>query len=131
MNHNDEMVACFQQQVLHQRRPELGLPKKKDFELYLKLLREELKELEDAYDAGNLVEFADALVDTDYALKGLVFRSGIRVKKYNAMFKAVHSANMKKSSGTSDRSPPSVDDAIKPVGWKGPEESIKEILGVV
>lgn len=128
MNHNDEMVACFQQQILHQRRPALGLPKEKDFKLYLELLREEIQELEDAYEAKDLVAFADALVDIDYAHKGLVFRSGIRVKKYNLMFKAVHHANMQKNSGITDRSPPPLDDAIKPEGWRGPEDQLSMIL---
>ena len=128
MNTNDEMVTCFQQQVLRQRRPSLGLPPEKDFKLYLNLMREELQELEDAYNAQDLVAYADALIDTDYAHKGLVFRSGIRVKKYNLMFKAVHHANMQKNAGITDRSPPPVNDAIKPKGWIGPEDKLHMIL---
>lgn len=128
MNHNDEMVCQFQQKVLHQRRPALGLPKEQDFKLYINLLREELQEMEDAYNAGDLIAFADAIVDTDYALKGMTFRTGIRVKKYNLLFKAVHHANMQKNSGVTDRSPPPVNDAIKPSGWRGPEDEISMIL---
>lgn len=59
----------------------------------LKLIREEVTELEDAVKAKNLTETRDALADILYVVYGMAFRIGIDA---DADFKLVHESNMSK-----------------------------------
>ena len=59
----------------------------------LKLIREEVGELEDAVKAKDLTETRDALADILYVVYGMAFRLGINA---DADFKLVHESNMSK-----------------------------------
>ena len=61
----------------------------------LDLLKEELKELEDAVAAGNRVEILDALTDLQYVLDGTYIVFGLCHLKDEA-FAEVHKSNMSK-----------------------------------
>ncbi len=68
--------------------------------LRVRLIREELDELVEAYQEGNLVDVADGLTDLLYVVLGSFVAHGINAK---AMFLAVHQNNMDKiATGSKD-----------------------------
>lgn len=67
--------------------------------LRVNLLREELKELEDAIDAGDLVEVADALCDLQYVLSGAILEFGLG-EHFSTLFDEVQRSNMSKVCAT-------------------------------
>ncbi len=93
-------------------------------------LEEELEELQEAYDDGNLVKFVDALVDLVYVAYGTAIFAGVSPEQWRECWDAVHDANMAKrrasNEGESKRS--SILDVIKPPGWKSPEDTIAQVL---
>ncbi|MEM8583252.1 MAG: nucleoside triphosphate pyrophosphohydrolase family protein [Bacteroidota bacterium] len=64
--------------------------------LRINLLREELKELEEAITDNDLVEVADALADLQYVLSGAVLEFGLQ-SRFAALFEEVHRSNMSKT----------------------------------
>ena len=66
-----------------------------DYQLHLKLLREEIQEYEEANDVGDIVETLDALVDTFYVLLGTVLEHGMQ-GIFEDAFNEVHASNMSK-----------------------------------
>lgn len=66
--------------------------------LRVSLIQEELKELQEAIDKGDLVEVADALCDLQYVLSGTVLEFGMK-DKFDEMFDEVHRSNMSKACG--------------------------------
>lgn len=93
-------------------------------------LEEELEELQEAYDEGNLTKLVDSLIDLVYVAYGTAIFAGVSPVAWRECWDAVHDANMAKrraeNSGESKRH--SSLDVIKPVGWVNPEETIAEIL---
>lgn len=67
--------------------------------LRVNLLREELRELEEAIAANDLVEVADALADIQYVLSGAVLEFGLG-EKFKSLFDEVHRSNMSKTCAT-------------------------------
>lgn len=67
--------------------------------LRINLLREELKELEEAIEDHDLVEAADAFADLQYVLSGAILEFGLG-KKFKALFDEVHRSNMSKTCAT-------------------------------
>lgn len=63
--------------------------------LRINLLAEELDELKEALDDGNIVEVLDALVDLQYVLDGAFLSFGLHHMK-EAAFAEVHRSNMSK-----------------------------------
>lgn len=63
--------------------------------LRINLLVEELDELKEALEQGDMVEVLDALTDLQYVLDGAYLSFGLQDKKMLA-FKEVHSSNMSK-----------------------------------
>lgn len=61
--------------------------------LRVRLIREELEELEAAYAAGDIVEVADAVTDLFYVILGTSVAHGLNMK---ALYRAVHDNNMYK-----------------------------------
>ena len=53
------------------------IPSAERWELRVKLIREELEELEDAFKANDLVAVADALTDIRYVLEGAYLETGM------------------------------------------------------
>lgn len=64
--------------------------------LRINLLREELKELEQAIAANDLVEVADAFADLQYVLSGAILEFGMG-DRFRAIFEEVHRSNMSKT----------------------------------
>ncbi len=60
------------------------------------LLAEELKELQEAVNDGNMVEIADALCDLQYVLAGAVLEFGLG-GQFKSLFDEVHRSNMSKA----------------------------------
>lgn len=99
-------------------------------EFRAKFLQEELDEFVEAVNNGDRVKAFDALLDLVYVAHGTALYMGVTPGKWAAGMEAVHTANMQKEraqrSGDSKRG--STLDVIKPRGWTGPENKLKEIL---
>ena len=67
--------------------------------LRINLLREELRELEEAIEQNDLVEVADAFADIQYVLSGAILEFGLG-DKFRALFEEVHRSNMSKTCAT-------------------------------
>lgn len=88
----------------------------KSGELTIKLLQEELDELQDAYDNQNVVEQLDAMIDIFYVLMGGVLKSGL-LEEFVEGFVAVHNNNMSKfPNGMCTKN--EYGKIIKPAGYK-------------
>lgn len=71
------------------------IPDKERCELRQNIIQEEVDELKEAWESGNLIEVADALADIHYVLMGTVLEFGLQ-ENYPAIFKEVHRSNMSK-----------------------------------
>ena len=125
-----KMVENFNRKILGIQRRQLGLMNPEEFKLSLTQLREEIQEIEDAYNEGDLVGVIDGLIDLDYFQKGVVYKHGVGRSLYRKLFSAVHHCNMTKKKGVKETRQGFGDsaDAIKPQGWVPPEEAIRLIL---
>lgn len=83
-----EMVQEFHDVYRADDIPQLG-------KLRLKLLKEELQELEDAILNNNKIEILDALTDLQYVLDGTYIAFELKEVK-QAAFEEVHASNMSK-----------------------------------
>ena len=72
------------------------IPSKNRCDLRVELIQEELNELKDAIEAGDLVEVADALCDIQYVLSGTVLEFGM-ADKFIDLFDEVQRSNMSKA----------------------------------
>ena len=64
--------------------------------LRVNLLAEEVKELQEAIEAKDIVEIADALCDIQYVLSGAILEFGLG-DKFKALFDEVQRSNMSKT----------------------------------
>ena len=84
-------------------------------------LQEELKEFNDAADAGDVLEAADALIDLVYFALGRLVEMGVPA---TAVMDEVQRANMDKERGELSKRPGSMGhDAVKPTGWQAPDHA--------
>jgi predicted HAD superfamily Cof-like phosphohydrolase len=99
-------------------------------EYRLKFLHEELQELEEALNEGDRVKAFDALLDLCYVAYGTALFMGVDPAQWHAGMLAVHNANMTKVRAASEAQSKrgSTLDVVKPSGWTGPENRLKEIL---
>ncbi|MEA5403460.1 nucleoside triphosphate pyrophosphohydrolase family protein [Arcicella sp. DC2W] len=67
--------------------------------LRVSLIAEELKELQEAIEANDIVEIADALCDIQYVLSGAVLEFGLG-NKFVELFNEVQRSNMSKACNT-------------------------------
>lgn len=72
------------------------IPGKDRSALRVELLSEELKELEEAIEAKDLVEVADALCDLQYVLAGAILEFGLG-ERFKTLFDEVQRSNMSKA----------------------------------
>lgn len=93
---------------------------------------EELEEFMDATHAEDITKAFDALLDLVYVVHGAALYMGITPEMWNAGWKAVHEANMRKERAKSadDSKRGHELDVVKPAGWTGPEAELAKILGV-
>ena len=94
-------VAEFHKTFHHPIEKEPIIPAENRCKLRVALLREELKELEDAIADGDLVEIADALCDIQYVLSGAVLEFGLG-DKFRTLFDEVQRSNMSKTCATKE-----------------------------
>ncbi len=89
-------VAEFHRTFRHPILPEPTIPDEDRCRLRVALLAEELKELQEAIEEGDIVAIADALCDMQYVLSGAVLEFGLG-KKFKALFDEVQRSNMSKT----------------------------------
>lgn len=125
-----KLVEYFNQFILGIAPRKLGLQQENEFQLSMRQLREEIEEIEEAYQKGDLVGVVDGLIDLDYFHKGIIYKHGIPAPLYAQMFEAVHDCNMAKVKGVKETRAGFGDaaDAIKPEGWVAPETVLAEII---
>lgn len=88
-----------------------------------RFLMEELTELCEAANTGDIVGVADALADFVYVALGTAYKMNL---PFDAIWSAVHAANMRKVAGATKRG--NKVDAMKPEGWVGPEAAIAQAI---
>ncbi|MEQ8473292.1 MAG: nucleoside triphosphate pyrophosphohydrolase family protein [Marinoscillum sp.] len=89
-------VADFHKTFKHPILEKPIIPSKDRCALRVSLIAEELKELEEAILANDLVEVADALCDIQYVLSGAVLEFGLG-EKFVELFNEVQRSNMSKA----------------------------------
>lgn len=72
------------------------IPDKKEQELRIRLIEEELMELNEAFERNDMVEVADAIADLLYVVLGCSVTCGIDIEP---VFNEVHRSNMTKKGG--------------------------------
>lgn len=72
------------------------IPSEERCRLRVNLLQEELNELSEAIEAGDIVEIADALADLQYVLSGAVLEFGLK-DRFDPLFDEVQRSNMSKA----------------------------------
>lgn len=90
---NFEDVKIFMETFGQMVRTKPNFPDEKTMKLRLDLIKEELRELEEAMKEKNLKEVADALTDILYVTYGAGYAYGVNLDK---CFKEVQRANMSK-----------------------------------
>lgn len=96
-----KMVAEFHKTFKHPIQPEPIIPSRDRCNLRVALIAEELKELEAAIGAGDIVEVADALCDIQYVLSGAILEFGL-AEKFNDLFEEVQRSNMSKACSSEE-----------------------------
>lgn len=94
-------VADFHRTFHHPVLENPQIPPKERAELRVALIAEELKELQEAIDANDIVEVADALCDIQYVLAGAVLEFGLG-GKFVELFDEVQRSNMSKACKTEE-----------------------------
>jgi predicted HAD superfamily Cof-like phosphohydrolase len=131
------MVSEFQQKILGVDQAQVLSPLSQANKDHLyNCLIEEAIEMVDSHvipgtKSAQIVDAVDALMDSIYFAIGGLHKIGLSPHQMHECFAAVHLANMTKKKGIIERrGDGSAPDAVKPEGWKSPEERIAEILGV-
>lgn len=97
-------------------------------QLRFAFMAEELKEFMQAMVANDKVKMFDALLDLSYVAMGTALHLGIDPGQWEAGWRAVHEANMRKERAHTDNADPVKLGVIKPEGWVGPENILAEVL---
>lgn len=92
-------VAEFHSTFQHPIVKEPTIPSEDRCQLRVELIREELKELQEAIEDNDIVEIADALCDIQYVLSGAVLEFGLG-DKFVELFNEVQRSNMSKACET-------------------------------
>jgi predicted HAD superfamily Cof-like phosphohydrolase len=95
LNHVAEFHELFDAPIL----PAPAIPSLERCQLRVKLLQEELNELQEAIDQRDLVGIADALGDLQYVLSGAILEFGLG-NSFAAVFDEIQRSNMSKTCQT-------------------------------
>lgn len=95
LNHVAEFHELFDAPILHAP----TIPPVERCQLRVKLLQEELNELQEAIDQKDLVSIADALGDLQYVLSGAILEFGL-ANSFAAVFDEIQRSNMSKTCQT-------------------------------
>jgi predicted HAD superfamily Cof-like phosphohydrolase len=115
MTFEQRKVLIFHQQFNHYIGVEPEFPPKKDAELRVKLIEEELSELKQAIQDRSIIEVADAVGDLLYVVYGTAVAFGFDAQP---VFDEIHRSNMTKIGGWND---PKTGKWIKPNTYKAPD----------
>ena len=96
MNDFLEKVKCFHEVFKAPILETPQIPSKERCDLRISLISEELEEMKEAIEKGDVVEVADALADLQYVLSGAVLEFGMG-DKFEKLFEEVHRSNMSKA----------------------------------
>lgn len=94
-----DQVAEFHTTFKHPIVDSPAIPSAERCQLRVALIAEELKELEEAIEAKDIVGVADALCDIQYVLSGAIHEFGLG-NKFDALFAEVQRSNMSKTCKT-------------------------------
>jgi len=123
------MVQDFNRLVLGIEPREKGLQSEDEVNLTIKQLNEEVKEFAQSWDDQDYIQSIDSIMDLMYFSYGVLYKMGLNSVECSEIFDVIHTANMSKKIGVKKgREGHEAADAIKPEGWKSPEERIMEIL---
>ena len=128
---NKQMLSVinFNYEILGIQRRRPGLQDEDEFGLSMHQLKEEISEIEDAYEKEDFIAVLDGLIDLEYFLLGIFYKNGINESTHAELFDAVHQANMLKKMGTKKgREGFDAADAVKPDSWTNPEIKFARIL---
>ena len=115
-----EDVATFHKEILGQPQAETPSLISRAFIMErMRFMQEELDEFVEAGFEGRMTDAADAIGDIIYVALGTAYIMNL---PFNEIWVAIQSANMRKQRGKTSRDQEF--DAIKPVGWVGPEPDI-------
>eukprot|EP00658_Telonema_sp_P-2_P025496 TRINITY_DN20271_c0_g1_i2.p1 TRINITY_DN20271_c0_g1~~TRINITY_DN20271_c0_g1_i2.p1 ORF type:complete len:174 (-),score=44.58 TRINITY_DN20271_c0_g1_i2:274-795(-) len=115
-----EFHSTFQCPVLESPQ----IPDVKRCKLRVNLIQEELNELKDAIEAGDLVEVADALADIQYVLSGTVHEFGMG-GIFKSLFDEVHRSNMSKACNTVEEAEQTIEHYLKKDGTEAFYEEVE------
>jgi len=121
-----EKVIEFNKMVLNIPQREIADLSPEEFAITHKSLLEEVQEF---YEAETITDSVDALIDTIYFALGALYKHGLNAAEVNAIFSAVHEANMQKIFGFNNKRHTGAADAVKPDGWIDPKTVIQKIVG--
>lgn len=118
-------VAEFHNMFGHPVKDQQTLIGEDRWKLRISLIQEELNELTEAFEDGDMVEIADALADLQYVLSGTILECGLQ-DKFKTLFDEVHRSNMSKSCSTMDEAEATVSHFK---AKDGVDSHIKEVEG--
>jgi predicted HAD superfamily Cof-like phosphohydrolase len=125
-------VINFNSSILGVERRKPGPQSVDEFKLSMHQLKEEISEIEKAFETGDFIGILDGLIDLEYFLLGIFYKNGINESIHHDLFDAVHQANLLKKVGTkAGREGYNAADAIKPDSWINPELKFARILDKV
>ena len=129
----EDLAIMFNNQILGIKPRKPGLQDKKEFELSVIQLKEEIGEFEDAYEDQDLVGCVDAMLDLKVFADGVLYKMGLLSDDIFECADAISRSNMSKRRGVNSTRVVSTDndapaDANKPEGWVGPEAEISKVL---
>jgi predicted HAD superfamily Cof-like phosphohydrolase len=99
MNDFLEKVKCFHEVFKAPVLETPQIPSKERCDLRISLILEELEEMKEAIEKGDVVEVADALCDLMVVLCGSILEFGLG-DKFNTLFDEVQRSNMSKACNT-------------------------------
>lgn len=125
-------VINFNLNVLSIERRKPGPQEADEFKLSMHQLKEEIEEIEEAFEKGDFIGILDGLIDLEYFLLGIFYKNGINEAVHAELFDAVHQANLLKKAGIkAGREGYDAADATKPDSWVNPELKFARILDKV
>jgi predicted HAD superfamily Cof-like phosphohydrolase len=119
-------VAEFHKTFRHPILSEPAIPESNRASLRIRLIQEELDELRDAVELGNITEAADALCDLQYVLSGAILEFGL-AGRFPDLFAEVQRSNMSKACASRSEAEETIEWYA---GQKGEEAYMEEHAGM-
>ena len=120
-----EWMLTFGQEVLTTP----TLPSKEIMKLRVELIREELRELEVAFETNDIVEVNDAFQDLKYVLDGSILACGMEGIN-DRSFDEVHRSNMSKACITTEEAEATIQHYLEKDGTVGAYKKVGDVYVV-